>query len=96
MAKKKTLSKARRIGKAPKRGAQSIGRKPAQAAVAINDGPVITSVVARAVTAPLARPLFVATGAVEHAALVLIDITTNEPLRYNKQNLLNPHFLVSN
>ena len=26
----------------------------------------------------------------------VIDITTNEPLRYNKQNLLNPHFLVSN
>ena len=26
----------------------------------------------------------------------VIDITTNEPLKYNKQNLLNPHFLVSN
>jgi len=26
----------------------------------------------------------------------VIDVTTNEPLKYNKQNLLNPHFLVSN
>lgn len=72
MAKKRVLSKARRIGKAPKRAAQSIGAQSG-----ISAGPVITSVVARAVTPPLARPLFVATGAVENAALVLIDITTN-------------------
>jgi 3'(2'), 5'-bisphosphate nucleotidase len=26
----------------------------------------------------------------------VIDVTTNEPLKYNKQNLLNPHFLVTN
>ena len=26
----------------------------------------------------------------------VIDVTTNEPLKYNKQNLLNPYFLVTN
>lgn len=75
MAKKTALSKARRIGKKPKRVTQSIGGQPGL--IPPNDGPVITSVTARAVTPPLARPLFVATGSVEHAALVLIDIETN-------------------
>ncbi len=32
----------------------------------------------------------------EAVGVKVIDITTNEPLKYNKQNLLNPHFLVSN
>lgn len=32
----------------------------------------------------------------EAVGVKVIDVTTNEPLKYNKQNLLNPHFLVSN
>ncbi|RZP03430.1 MAG: 3'(2'),5'-bisphosphate nucleotidase [Flavobacteriales bacterium] len=31
----------------------------------------------------------------EAVGVKVIDITTNEPLKYNKQNLLNPYFLVS-
>ena len=75
MAKKRAASKARRIGRSPSK-AQPIGKHGAGSSSRV-DGPVITSVVARAVTPPLARPLYVATGAVESAALVLIDIKTN-------------------
>ena len=32
----------------------------------------------------------------EAVGVKVIDVTTNEPLKYNKQNLLNPHFLVIN
>ena len=32
----------------------------------------------------------------EAVGVKVIDVTTNQPLKYNKQNLLNPHFLVSN
>jgi len=32
----------------------------------------------------------------EAVGVKVVDITTNEPLKYNKQNLLNPYFLVSN
>ena len=32
----------------------------------------------------------------EAVGVKVIDVTTNEPLKYNKQNLLNPHFLVTN
>lgn len=32
----------------------------------------------------------------EAVGVKVIDITTNEPLKYNKQNLMNPYFLVSN
>ena len=32
----------------------------------------------------------------EAVGVKVTDVTTNEPLKYNKQNLLNPHFLVSN
>lgn len=75
MAKKKrALSKARRIGKAPRRSVQSIGLNTNLSG---SDLPIITSLVARAVTVPMKRPLYVATGAVEHAALVLIDIETS-------------------
>jgi 3'(2'), 5'-bisphosphate nucleotidase len=28
------------------------------------------------------------------AGLQVIDVTTNEPLKYNKENLLNPYFIV--
>ena len=42
-----------------------------------SDLPVVTSLVARPVIVPMKRPLYVATGAVEHAALVLIDIKTS-------------------
>lgn len=38
----------------------------------------ITGVTARPVVVPMARPLFTASGAVEQAALVLIDINTNQ------------------
>ena len=32
----------------------------------------------------------------EAVGVKVTDVTTNEPLKYNKQNLLNPHFLVTN
>ena len=32
----------------------------------------------------------------EAVGVKVIDISTNEPLKYNKKNLLNPYFLVSN
>ena len=32
----------------------------------------------------------------EAVGVKVIDLTTNEPLKYNKQNLFNPHFLVTN
>ena len=32
----------------------------------------------------------------EAVGVKVIDVTTNDPLKYNKQNLLNPHFLVIN
>ena len=32
----------------------------------------------------------------EAVGVKVTDVTTNEPLKYNKQNLLNPHFLVIN
>jgi 3'(2'), 5'-bisphosphate nucleotidase len=32
----------------------------------------------------------------EAVGVKVIDITTNEPLKYNKQNLMNPYFLVTN
>ena len=32
----------------------------------------------------------------EAVGVKVIDISTNEPLKYNKENLLNPYFLVSN
>jgi 3'(2'), 5'-bisphosphate nucleotidase len=28
------------------------------------------------------------------AGVQVIDVTTNEPLKYNKENLLNPYFIV--
>ena len=38
----------------------------------------ITGLLARPVQVPMARPLFTASGAIEHAALILIDINTNQ------------------
>ena len=32
----------------------------------------------------------------EAVGVKVTDVTTNKPLKYNKQNLLNPHFLVTN
>ena len=38
----------------------------------------ITGLTARAVRVPMARPLFTASGAIEHAALILIDVDTDQ------------------
>ena len=38
----------------------------------------ITALTARAVRVPIARPLFTASGAIEHAALILIDVDTDQ------------------
>jgi len=38
----------------------------------------ITGLTARAVRVPMARPLFTASGAIEHAALILIDVNTDQ------------------
>ncbi len=45
----------------------------------MNDAPRITGVQARAVNVPLARPLGTASGTVQAAPLVLIDIATEGP-----------------